>query len=137
MCKWKMKILCFLIPCLLLAGGCGLKKTGSEKIRDLDFTVLKEEEVPEKLMEKIQEKKEDDFKMSYTLDDYLYIVRGFGMQETGGYSIQVQELYLADNAVYFDADLIGPKSGQEQEKAVSYPFIVVKTERLEENVVFE
>lgn len=135
--KCKVKILLFVFICLLAAGGCGLKKTGTEKIRDLDYTVLNEEEIPEKLMEKIQEKKEDDFKMSYTVDDYLYIVRGFGMQETGGYSIQVQEFYLADNAVYFDADLIGPKSGEIQEKAVSYPYIVVKTERIEENVVFE
>ena len=134
---WRIKILLFLLPLLLFAGGCGMKKTGSEKIRDLDFTVLKEEEIPEKLMEEIEEKKEDDFKMSYTLDDYLYIVRGFGMQETGGYSIQVQEVYLTENAVYFDADLIGPKSGEVQEKAVSYPYIVVKVQRQEENVVFE
>ena len=59
------------------------------------------------------------------------------MQETGGYSIQMRELYLADNAIYFDADLIGPENGQDVEKTVSYPYIVIKTERLEENVVFE
>ena len=75
--------------------------------------------------------------MTCMLDDSLYIVRGFGMQETGGYSIQVQNLYLAQNAIYFEADLIGPENGAEAEKAVSYPYIVVKTERLEENVVFE
>lgn len=137
MSKYRIKILLGLCVCLILAAGCGLKKSGREKLRDMDFTVLKEEEIPEKLMEKIQEKKEDDFKMSYMVEDDLYIVRGFGMQETGGYSIRVQELYLAENAVYFDADLIGPKSADVQEKAVSYPFIVVKTERIEENVVFE
>ena len=59
------------------------------------------------------------------------------MQETGGYSIQMQELYLAENAIYFAADLIGPENGQDVEKTVSYPYIAVKTERLEENVVFE
>lgn len=123
--------------CLLFFTGCGVKKAGSEKVRDMEFTVLEEQEIPEKLMEQIQEKKADDFKMTYILDDYLYIARGFGMQETGGYSIQVQELYLADNAIYFEADLIGPQNSEEKEKAVSYPFIVVKTERLEENVVFE
>ena len=134
---WKVKILFFLLPMLLLIGGCGVKKMGSEKIKDLDFTVLNEEEIPEKLLEEIEAKKEDDFKMSYILDDYLYIVRGFGMQETGGYSIQVQEVYLTENAVYFDADLIGPKNGEVQEKAVSYPYIVIKLQRQEENVVFE
>lgn len=137
--KWKniSLLLLLLTLCGILFCGCGVKKTGTEKVRDLEFTVLEEDEIPDKLKEAIEEKKADDFKMSYILDDYLYIVRGFGMQETGGYSIQVQELYLADNAIYFEADLIGPESGEVKEKAVSYPFIVVKTERLEENVVFE
>lgn len=122
---------------LLLMCGCGLQKAGTEKIRDLEYTVLAESEIPETLKEAIEEKKADDLKMTYREDDYLYIVRGFGMQETGGYSIRMQELYLADNAIYFDAELIGPESGSGAEKAVSYPYIVVKTERLEENVIFE
>lgn len=122
---------------ILVIGGCTIKKAGTEKIRDLEYTVLEESEIPETLRTEIEEKKSEDFKMSYCEDDGLYIVRGFGMQETGGYSIQMQELYLADNAVYFAADLIGPENGQDVEKTVSYPYIVVKTERLEENVVFE
>lgn len=134
---WRIRILLLLLLPLLALGGCSLSKTGTEKIRDLDYTVLEEEEIPEKLLKEIEEKKEGDFKMSYVLDDYLYIVRGFGMQETGGYSIRVQEVYLTENAVYFDADLIGPKAGDVREKAVSYPYIVVKLERQEENVVFE
>ena len=122
---------------ILVIGGCTLKKAGTEKIRDLEYTVLEETEIPETLLEEIEQKKSEDFKTSYCEDDGLYIVRGFGMQETGGYSIQMRELYLADNAVYFDADLIGPENGQDVEKTVSYPYIVIKTERLEENVVFE
>ncbi len=117
--------------------GCTLKKAGTEKIRDLEYTVLAESEIPETLAESIEENKADDLKMTYREDDYLYIVRGFGMQETGGYSIQMRELYLADNAIYFKAELIGPENGEEVEKAVSYPHLVIKTERLEENVVFE
>ena len=137
--KWKKAGVFLLLPviCLILCSGCGVKKAGTEKVRDLEFTVLEETEIPEKLKETIEEKKADDFKMTYILDDYLYIVRGFGMQETGGYSIQVQELYLAENAIYFAADLIGPESGEPVEKAVSYPYIVIKTERLNENVVFD
>ena len=121
----------------MISGGCGIQKNSTEKIRDLDFTVLEEMDVPEKLMEKIEERKADDFKMTYREGDSLYIARGFGMQETGGYSIQVKEFYLTDNAVYFEADLLGPQSRQDAGKAASYPYIVIKTERLEENVVFE
>lgn len=135
--KKKISLLLVLLLGVMLFCGCTLKKAGTEKVRDLEYTVLEESEVPELLKEEIEQKKTDDFKLSYREDDYLYIVRGFGMQETGGYSIQMQELYLADNAIYFDADLIGPESSEDVEKAVSYPYIVIKTERLEENVVFE
>lgn len=136
MCK-KGVFLTLILAVVLLLGGCTYQKAGTEKIRDLDYTVLDESEVPEILQEQIEEKKAEDFKMSYCEDDALYIVRGFGMQETGGYSIQVQEVYLAENAIYFDADLIGPESEEKTEKTVSYPYIVVKLERMDENVVFE
>ena len=128
-------LLC-LMGCLWCAA-CGMQKVGTEKIRDVDYTVVTEDEISAELLEKIEAQKAEDFKMTYTLDDALYIVRGFGMQATGGYSIQVQNLYLAENALYFETDLIGPEKGNQEEKTISYPYIVVKTERLEENVVFE
>ena len=33
--------------------------------------------------------KAGEFKLTYTANGYLYIARGYGMQDTGGYSIQV------------------------------------------------
>lgn len=128
------------VACLIMllgCVGCGVQKTGTEKIRDVDYTVVTEQEMPPELQAEIENRKAEDFKMTYVLDDALYIVRGFGMQETGGYSIQVQNLYLSENALYFETDLIGPDNGAQEEKTVSYPYIAVKTERLEENVVFE
>ena len=128
------------VACLIMllgCVGCGVQKTGTEKIRDVDYTVVTEQEMPPELQTEIENRKAEDFKMTYMLDDALYIVRGFGMQETGGYSIQVQNLYLSENALYFETDLIGPDNGAQEEKTVSYPYIAVKTERLEENVVFE
>ncbi|WP_294786754.1 protease complex subunit PrcB family protein [uncultured Eubacterium sp.] len=128
------------VVCLIMilgCVGCGVQKTGTEKIRDVDYTVVTEQEMPPELQTEIENRKAEDFKMTYMLDDALYIVRGFGMQETGGYSIEVRNLYLAENALYFETDLIGPDNGVQAEKTVSYPYIAVKTERLEENVVFE
>lgn len=142
MSEGKNKRICLILFFIFLAAvclctGCGIQKTGSRKLRDLEYTVLEEQDIPQELRKKIEEKKADNFKMSYILEDSLYIARGFGMQETGGYSIQVRECYLAENAVYFGADLIGPKNGEEKENVVSYPYIVIQTERLEEPVIFE
>lgn len=123
---------------LLLLGvmSCGFEKNNTTKLRDLDYTVLEEEEVPEELKVMIEEKKEGEFKLTYTYDGYLYVARGFGMQETGGYSIQMKELYLTENAIYFDAELLGP-TREEAIGAVSYPYIVIKTEAMDRNVVFK
>ncbi|HIZ08473.1 MAG TPA: protease complex subunit PrcB family protein [Candidatus Eubacterium avistercoris] len=130
-----------LFVCLLVCGlvltACGIEKKDSAKVRDMDYTVLQPEEVPDELKEVIEEKKEGDFKVTYTYGGYLYIARGFGMQETGGYSIQVKKLYLASNAVYFEAELTGPGKDEKPKEAVSYPYIVIKTEAVDENVVFE
>ncbi|MCC8029624.1 MAG: protease complex subunit PrcB family protein [Lachnospiraceae bacterium] len=133
----KQGLLSVFLLALLLLCGCGLTTAGTEKIRDLDYTVLAESEIPETLLEEIESRKADDLKLTWREGGDLYVVRGFGMQETGGYSIQMREFYLADNAIYFKAELIGPENGEDVEKAVSYPYIVIKTERLEENVIFE
>ena len=107
------------------------------KILTIKHSKAAEEEIPEELKVQIKEKEAADFKLTYETPEYLYIVRGYGEQETGGYSIQVKELYLTSNAVFFSTELIGPRKGENTAKSPSYPYIVVKTEKLEETVVFE
>ena len=72
--------------------------------------------------------------MTYKDSEFLYIVRGYGEQETGGYSICIRNLYLTSNAIIFDTELIGPRKGETISKS---PNIVVKVELRDENVVFE
>ena len=120
-----------------LLAGCSVEKTNRTKVRDLDYHVAAKEEIPEELNQQIEKKQTADFKLTYETPEYLYIVRGYGEQATGGYSIQVKELYLTSNAVFFSTELIGPRKGENAAKSPSYPFIVVRTEKREENVVFE
>ena len=82
----------------------------------------------------IETKKAEPFKMTYEDQGYLYIVQGFGQKPTGGFSIQLQELYETGNAIYFSALLIGPE--EQNAPAASFPYIVVKTEYQEKTVVF-
>lgn len=75
--------------------------------------------------------------MTYELDDDLYLVHGYGEQDTGGYSICIKDLYLTSNAILFDTELVGPRKGETINKSPSYPYIVVKIENREEHVIFE
>ena len=68
--------------------------------RDLDFTILGEEMVPAELATMIEERKGETFKMTYSDNKNLYICVGYGRQETGGYSITVDELYLTEEAIH-------------------------------------
>lgn len=117
--------------------GCGLSTYSSEKVTDLEYTVLKEQEIPQELMTQIEEQKESCFKLTYQDGEYLYIASGYGKQETGGYSIQVNELYLTSNTIYYKTGLFGPQKGETVHQAETYPYIVIKTEKREEPVVFE
>ena len=62
---------------------------------------------------------------------------GYGEQETGGYSIAVDELYLTDSNIYAATSLLGPEASDKTTAVPSYPYIVIKTEYLEQTVTFE
>lgn len=122
---------------LFLLSGCSITENGGMKLRDLEFTLVSDERLPEELKALIEERKAAEFKFTYTDQDSLYICIGYGEQSTGGYSIVVNELYLTDNAIYVDTNLLGPSAGEKENPAVSYPYVVIKTENLDKNVVFE
>lgn len=135
----KRIILCFLAVAAAAAmlSGCTFLSEERIKLRDLDFTVLSEEKIPEELMTIIEEKKKEPFQITYTDKEYLYICSGYGEQSTGGYSIAVNELYLTDTAVYVSTSLLGPESGDKSNATPTYPYIVIKTEYLDQTVIFE
>ena len=135
---WKTEVLfTTLFFAALLFAGCSVEQTNRTKISDLDYTIAAEADIPEELQNDIEEKKAADFKMTYKDSEFLYIVRGYGEQETGGYSICIRNLYLTSNAIIFETELIGPRKGETISKSPSYPYIVVKVELRDENVVFE
>lgn len=117
--------------------GCKAEDTDVKKIKDLEFTVVEDADLPGELKEIIDEKKEEPFKLSYSNKDYLYIVVGYGKQNSGGYSISVDDLYLTSNAIYINTNLIGPTQNDLVSQGVTYPYVVVKLEFMDEKVVFE
>lgn len=135
--KIRAILFCGVFIALSLFGGCG-KKLQEEpvKIRDLELTVVAEEKLPEELLANISEKKMNPFKFTFQDGGYLYICIGYGEQQSGGYSITVDELYLTENAIYVKTCLMGPGADVPDDGVKSYPYIVIKTEYLDYAVVF-
>lgn len=132
-------IITLLLIIITVFGLIGCKKDKSEikKIKDLEFTLVEEADLPGELREVIDEKKEKPFRLHYSNNDFLYIVVGYGKQNSGGYSIAVEELFLTDNAIYFDTNLIGPTQDDLVTQGVTYPYIVVKLEYIDKKIVFD
>lgn len=139
MCKNMKKwgVLLILLMTLACLSGCKIEEGDTKKVSDLSFIVVKDEEIPERLRELIQESKAKPFKLTYSDDDYLYLVMGYGEQASSGYSIQVKECYLTSNAIVFKTNLLGPSKSENIVETKTYPYIVVKTEYREEMVVFQ
>ena len=137
----KHKLLRLAAACMIMilgmCSGCGIEKTDGNKISDLEYEMVEEEDIPRELMEKIEEKKAADFKLTYESDAYLYVVRGYGEQETGGYSIQILDFYLTQNAVVFHTNLIGPSKDEIKNTAPSFPCIIIRTKNPDKNVIFQ
>ena len=123
------------VTALLLLYGCTAPK--EEKVRDMEFAVAAAHEIPQDLAQIIAEKQQSPFKLTYSDNDNLYIVVGYGEQAGGSYSIQVHELYLTENSIVIDTELLGPETGEAAGEEKSYPFIVVKTEYSDLSVIFQ
>ena len=126
-----------LLICLCsLLWACG-NSSDIENRTDLDFTVVAHDQIPGELQQILDSKKEETFALTYTDGNYLYIAIGAGKQPTGGYSYAIQGLWLADNAICIDVDLLGPNVDEQQKKIPSYPYVVVKLEHRDEPVIFK
>ena len=106
--------------CVLFAAACSIQKDADEKLRDIEFTVVDPQEVPQKLKDQIEEEKEKPFRLTYGDNGWLYLARGYGER----------------NAVCFQTQLLGPSGGEAKEGS-TWPYVVVKMEYCDKNVLFD
>lgn len=122
---------------VVVVTACSAQTISAEKLRDIDFTVVDEDDIPEPLEEMIDEREDKPFKLTYADNGDLYIAVGYGKQPTTGYSIQVKELYESKNAIYIHTNLMGPAKDEKIIERETEPYIVIKTEYIDKNVVFQ
>lgn len=122
---------------LSILTSCMVEETKDMKIKDLDYTICDESKLPDALVELIQEKKKEPFKLSYRTKDYLYIVTGYGAQDRADLSIHLKELYLTENAIYVKTELNAIENEKLEDDKLAYPWIAVKCELYDVQVVFK
>ena len=128
-------MLVLLVLCVLCAA-CRVKDTSdTEEKSELDYTVEDDEDLPEEVANYITDRKRDSFSTTFVSGEYMYIIVCFGTMNTSGYSIQVTSAYETDNRIVIETKLSGPKT--EGDKTETYPYIVLKTEKSDKQVVFK
>lgn len=126
-----------LILLFMIMGGCKGNNAEQKKIRDIDYTIVPIRDIPEELLEIIENEKKEVIRKTFTDKENLYIVIGYGEQPTTGYSIAVKELYEGKSVVYIKTWLIGPDKMEKVVDRSTYPYIVVKIENTDKRVVFK
>ena len=121
---------------LLMLTGCVSKQQETEKLRDLEFTVIDKEDVPEEWKEMIETNKSAPFRLTYADQGKLYIAEGYGAQPKTGYSVEVKDLYETAEAIYIHTNLLGPEKGEDTKDITTFPYVVVALEYIEKPVMF-
>lgn len=127
----------FLAGCTLLLSACSIQMDDKEKLRDIEFTVVDQREIPEELGARIEKEKAEAFRFTFADEGWLYLARGYGRKDTGGYSVEVTECYESTNAVCLRTRLRGPSRDEEITEEATWPYIVVKMEYCDKHVIFQ
>ena len=117
--------------------GCGMMQKKTAEGTDVDFTVVKKGDYPKEIEEFLEEKRQEKFQVSFSCQDGLYLIRGYGIQSTGGHSIQVEYIRETEDALHIKTKLIGPDISEQHLDVMSCPVIVVKMEPREKKIIFD
>ena len=121
---------------LLVLTACSVKKTEEERLRDVEFTVLDHDEIPEEFLAEIEASKEEPMMLTYGDKGYLYAARGYGVQDTTGYSVKVEQCYETENGIRVVTSLLEPEKEEKILKKKTCPYVVIKMEYTDKEVEF-
>ena len=103
---------------------------------DVTYEIVSGSDVPHRVNEKIFKEKEKGFGFTYRDGDEMYIVFGFGRQNTGGFSIQMAAAKENDSEILIEAKLVAPKPEEVVATTPSYPYMILKMANVEKDVQF-
>lgn len=130
--KKQIRWMCFFLAAVLICGCKKVEKT--EEYVEIGYQILEDDEIPEKMREKIEQQKREPFQITFEEEGVLYIGQGYGEKSMKGYEIMIDRCNISEHFVYFHTTLYGPKKAGEKEK--TYPYIVVGIECVSKHVVF-
>lgn len=132
--KW-MVIAGILITMFMV--GCQQKDVKETSGQNVEYELCQTGHMPKELEIMIEEKKKEGCAFSYKNSMYTYMVVCYGLRESSGYSIRVEECSRANGILFLRTQLIGPEEGELAAKKNTWPYIVVRCRRTEDICMIE
>ena len=129
----RIKMLLTVIAVTTLLSGCSFGTIEEQKTGDVTYEIVKKEEIKEAGKKEMWISYADTGKE----EAYLYVVRGYGTQQTTGYSIEVNACYETVDTVVIRTTLLGPEKKEKIHKKKTYPYIVIKMPYTEKQIIYE
>ena len=101
--------------------GCVSTQAETEKIRDMKYEVIEEEDIPQSLREMIKGGEKKPFRIYiFGSGIPLDIAQGYEVQPTTGYSVEVKELYETENGRLYknDSDRSEKRGGKRKSRNI-------------------
>lgn len=115
--------------------GCSVERGRKSNNKEVDYTIVKSQDIPEQLKSQIDMKMRDEFDITYSDGNSMYIVSGYGEVPTGGYSITVEELVMDKDNINVRTKLHAPEENNDVVQEFSCPYVVIKLEDSDKKVV--
>lgn len=131
------KILSLLLIMALSFGiiGCTSSDTTADTdCQPLEYEIMDENDVSQKIKEKMFEKKEEPYFFTYSDGNDMFIAIGYGAMPTGGYSIKIESVEQCGDKIIVKTELIEPSKEEVVSTAISYPGIIIKVVDMESEV---
>ncbi|WP_105617568.1 protease complex subunit PrcB family protein [Vallitalea okinawensis] len=124
------KIVAFILVVCISLGliGCnGVDETPRDAdCQPLEYEIMDENDVSQKIKEKMFEKQKDSYFFTYSDGNEMYIAIGYGEKPTGGYSIKIESVDLCGEVIIVKTELIEPSKEDVVATAITYPSIILK-----------
>ncbi len=131
----KTVIAVMLIVVMSGISGCSVERGRKNNNKEVDYTIVKSQDIPEQLKSQIDMKMRDEFDITYSDGNSMYIVSGYGEVPTGGYSITVEELVMDKDNINVRTKLHAPEENNDVVQEFSCPYVVIKLEDSDKKVV--
>lgn len=90
------------------------------------------DDYPAEIQKYLEANEQQETQQALNINNHTYIVMTMGEQRSGGYSIKLDKIELKDATVMVYADYIKPGQDEGVTMALTYPHLVIETDKIYE-----